>query len=413
MIVIVGAGLSGLACARELTRAGRPFLLLEAAPGPGGRQKTTHHDGFTLDHGFQVVLSSYPAVSRLVDIHHLTPRWFESGALLHHGGGLHHLCSPLVNPLNAVFSRSLPAGDKVRLALLGLRLLITSDSALIARCASTCDISTAAFLDRSGFSALFTKRFARPFFGGVFLDNALETSAALFLLYLKRFLTGSAWIPSAGISALPSAIASGIPAECVRYNTRVASLEMSNGSATGVHLANNTFLPASKVVLAVDEPSACALLGCPAPPTGRGVTVVYFKTQTSLYQRPCLVLPDADTPVVRHFVQITNIAPSYAPLDWHLVSATVLDPVECGQAPLHELAASEITAIHPHAHGQLAHVDTLRVPYAVPVQPPGFAARIPFPNLPRNVYAAGDWACGASIQAALESGIQTARTLFK
>ena len=413
MIVIVGAGLAGLACARELTRAGRPFLLLEAAPGPGGRQRTTHRDGFTLDHGFQVVLSSYPAVSRLVNIHRLEPRWFESGALLHHDGLLHHLTSPLANPLNSVFSRSLTLSDKARLAALGLRLLTTSDSTIAGGCSAPGDSTTADFLLRSRFSRGFIDRFARPFFGGVFLDNALETSSALFLLYLKRFLTGTAWLPSGGISALPKAIASKIPVECLRYNTRVASVETGGGSATGVLLANGAFLPASRVVLAVDEPSACALLERPAPPPGREVAVVYFKTRTSLYRHPCLVLPDAHEPVVRHFVQITNIAPSYAPLDWHLISATVLDPARYPSDALPVLAAREITGVFPRAEGALEHLETIRVPYAVPAQPPGFAARIPFPNLPANVYTVGDWACGASIQAALDSGLRAARRLFK
>lgn len=413
MIVIAGAGLAGLACARELTRAGRPFLLLEAAPEPGGRQRTTHRDGFTLDHGFQVVLSSYPAVSRLVNIHRLEPRWFESGALLHHDGLLHHLTSPLANPLTAVFSRSLTFSDKVRLAALGTRLLSTSNSKLAAACASPGDTTTADFLKRSGFSRGFIDRFARPFFGGVFLDNALETSSGLFLVYLKRFLTGTAWLPSGGISALPKAIASEIPMECLRFNTRVASVETGGGSATGVHLANGTFLPASRVVLAVDEPSACALLGRPAPPPGRSVAVVYFKSRTSLYRHPCLVLPDAPAPVVRHFVQITNIAPSYAPLDWHLISATVIDPAKHPAATMHELAAREIAAVFPRAEGELEHLETVHVPYAVPAQPPGFGARIPFPNLPANVYIAGDWACGASIQEALDSGLRAARRLLK
>lgn len=413
MIVIVGAGLAGLACARELARAGRPFLLLEAAPSPGGCQRTTHRDGFTLDHGFQVVLSSYPAVAKLVDIHSLEPRWFESGAMLHHGGGLHHLTSPLSNPLTAVFSRSLTLGDKTRLASLGLRLLATPEYTLTARCASPKDTSTAEFLSGAGFSREFIDRFARPFFGGVFLDNPLETSAGLFLLYLKRFLTGTAWLPSGGIAALPQAIASRIPAQCLRYNTQVASIAIEAGKATGVYLANDTFLPASKVVLAVDEPSACELLDLPAPPSGRSVAVVYFKTQTSLYKRPCLVLPDAPAPVVRHFVQITNIAPSYAPFDWHLVSATVLDPEHHASGTLHEAASREITTIFPHAQGSLSHLETIHVPYAVPAQPPGFGARIPFPNLPANVYTANNQASGASIQAALESGLQTARRLLK
>jgi len=413
MIVIVGAGLAGLACARELARAGRTFLLLEAAPGPGGLLRTSYRDGFTLDHGFQVVLSSYPAVSKLVDIHSLEPRWFEAGALLHHGGSLHHLCSPLVNPLNPVFSRSLTLGDKARLAALGLRLLATPESTLSARSASPADTTTAEFLERAGFSPYFINRFARPFFGGVFLDNELETSAALFLLYLKRFLIGTAWLPSGGITALPRAIAAKIPAQCLRFNTRVASIAIDTGKATGVHLANDTFLPVSKVVLAVDEPSACALLNRPAPPTGRGVAVVYFKTQASLTKRPCLVLPDAPNPTVRHFVQITNIAPSYAPLDWHLISATVLNPERYPTETIHEAAAREITTIFPHAHGCLSHLETIHVPYAVAAQPPGFGARIPFPNLPANVYIAGGRACGASIQAALESGIHTARRMLK
>lgn len=413
MTIIIGAGLAGLACARELAGSGRPFLLLEAAATPGGRQRTTHRDGFTLDHGFQVVLSSYHSVSKLVDIHSLEPRWFESGALLHHGGRLHHLTSPLTNPFNAAFSGSLTIGDKMRLAALGLRLLTTSDTTLTARCASPSDTSTASYLESAGFSSPFIERFARPFFGGVFLDNALETSAGLFLLYLKRFLTGTAWLPSGGISALPKAIAAKIPPRCIRYNTRISSVAIDSGKATGVHLSNDTFLPASKIVLAVDEPAACALLGRPTPAPGRSVSVVYFKTQTSLTKHPCLILPDSPSPVVRHFVQLTNIAPTYAPLDWHLISATVLEPERFDQTILHESAAGEIYDIFPHAHGTLSHIETIHVPYAVPAQPAGFAARIPFPNLPPNVYTAGDWASGASIQAALESGLHTARQLLK
>ena len=59
-IVIVGAGLSGLACAVTLQTHGREVLLLEASATVGGRVQTDTVDGFLLDRGFQVYLDAYP-----------------------------------------------------------------------------------------------------------------------------------------------------------------------------------------------------------------------------------------------------------------------------------------------------------------------------------------------------------------
>ncbi|NBV87060.1 MAG: NAD(P)/FAD-dependent oxidoreductase, partial [Verrucomicrobia bacterium] len=62
-VIIVGAGMAGLACARALHRAGRSFRLFEADSAPGGRVRTdVTEEGFRLDRGFQVLLSAYPEV---------------------------------------------------------------------------------------------------------------------------------------------------------------------------------------------------------------------------------------------------------------------------------------------------------------------------------------------------------------
>jgi phytoene dehydrogenase-like protein len=66
-IVIVGAGLAGLACARVLAAAGRPFRILEASNAVGGRVRTDVVDGFLLDRGFQVFLPAYPEARRVLD----------------------------------------------------------------------------------------------------------------------------------------------------------------------------------------------------------------------------------------------------------------------------------------------------------------------------------------------------------
>ena len=48
-VVIVGAGVAGLACALELQKSGVPFALLEKQDGVGGRVRTDIVDGFVLD----------------------------------------------------------------------------------------------------------------------------------------------------------------------------------------------------------------------------------------------------------------------------------------------------------------------------------------------------------------------------
>ena len=151
MIVIVGAGLAGLACATELHRHGKPFLLLDAGDTPGGRLRTSFRDGFTLDHGFQVVLSSYSAVSKVVDIESLQPRYFESGALLAHGGRLTHLANPLRHPqalVENLTSSAFSLRDKLLLGTLVTRAVISSDAQLLSRCARRDDLSTQDFLRR-------------------------------------------------------------------------------------------------------------------------------------------------------------------------------------------------------------------------------------------------------------------------
>jgi predicted NAD/FAD-dependent oxidoreductase len=95
-----------------------------------------------------------------------------------------------------------------------------------------------------------------------------------------------------------------------------------------------------------------------------------------------------------------------------LISATVLEDAGLSKSQLADESAREIAGVFPHATGALEHLETIHVPYAVPSQPPGFAARNAFPDLPHNVYACGDWERGASIQAALRSGIETAKRVL-
>jgi phytoene dehydrogenase-like protein len=63
-VVIVGAGLAGLTCARHLMQKKVSFVVLEADKRIDGRLKTDIYEGFLLNHGFQVLQTAYPEARR-------------------------------------------------------------------------------------------------------------------------------------------------------------------------------------------------------------------------------------------------------------------------------------------------------------------------------------------------------------
>ena len=79
-IVVVGAGVAGLAAARHLTGAGLRTAVLEAAPHVGGRMSTEKVDGFRLDRLGRLLSTSYPELRLTPGLDALALRPFSPGA---------------------------------------------------------------------------------------------------------------------------------------------------------------------------------------------------------------------------------------------------------------------------------------------------------------------------------------------
>ena len=97
-VIIVGAGLAGLSCARRLMQGDISFLVLEADQRIGGRLKTDTIEGFTLNHGFQVLQTAYPEARRVLAYDRLALEPFAPGAIIRIDERFHKIADPRRHP---------------------------------------------------------------------------------------------------------------------------------------------------------------------------------------------------------------------------------------------------------------------------------------------------------------------------
>ena len=117
-VVVAGGGLAGLVAARHLAEAGAEVELFEARERVGGRVRTRTVDGHTLDRGFQVLFTAYPAARRELDFEALDLRRFAPGATIARPNHRSTLADPLGDPgaaLPTLLNRDVRTADKLRL----------------------------------------------------------------------------------------------------------------------------------------------------------------------------------------------------------------------------------------------------------------------------------------------------------
>src|SRR5688572_5429555 len=86
-VAVIGAGLSGLICARALEESGMVVRVLERSDRVGGRIGTDRVDGYRCDRGLQWLDATDPDVQAEVDVSALNPRPIQRGVVLAHPDG--------------------------------------------------------------------------------------------------------------------------------------------------------------------------------------------------------------------------------------------------------------------------------------------------------------------------------------
>jgi protoporphyrinogen/coproporphyrinogen III oxidase len=175
-ILVIGGGISGLACAWRLRQLGQPVLLLERSTRFGGVIDTIDQEGFRFDIGPQSFTNT-PAISALIDevglggellrADHRAPRYILKGGRL--------VPAPL-SPPHLLLTPLLGATTKLRILSEPLRHTRAPDT----------DESVAAFIRRK-FGADLLANLVGPFISGIWAGDPEKLSLASAFPTLRQF----------------------------------------------------------------------------------------------------------------------------------------------------------------------------------------------------------------------------------
>lgn len=256
-VIVVGAGLAGLAAAVTLHDHGNDVTVLEASDGVDGRVRTDVVDGYRLDRGFQILLTAYPVAQRVFDYDQLDLRRFHAGSFVQLDSGRVLVGDPLRRPADLLDTVRAPVGsilDKTR--LLAWRRSVLSGSVDDLWKKPECTTSSR-FSDLK-FSEDFVDQFLRPLFAGITLDPKLEVTSRFTEFVFAMLATGYGAVPAAGMGELGLQLAGRLPEGSIRLDEPVSTV-----TATSVITVGGETIDAEAVVVATDMDASATLVDTP------------------------------------------------------------------------------------------------------------------------------------------------------
>ena len=398
-IHIIGGGISGLIAARVLEEHGLSATIIEATDRLGGRVKTDVLDGYSLDHGFQVLLTAYPAAKKYLDFDALALQEFLPGSAIFKNGKQKIIGDPLRNLsllLPTLVSGIGTVNDKLKILALNRRLKKKSIQNIFAEKEQT----TISYLENIGFSETIITDFFIPFFSGIFLENKLDTSSRMFEFVYKMFGEGNAALPKDGIQAIPKQLFEKLKNTTCVFNTKVKSVE--NGS---IILESGEIIKSNFTIIATQASGLVSNLKNQAT-LWKSCDTLYFEVTKREIRKPLIGLIAAPNALINNIFYHTSLQTS-ATATKELLSVTVIDR--------QNLTNKQLVAEVQKELKELCNIDSCtfikqyNIPMALPkLQDIQYEMLPSETRLTETIFLAGDTQLNGSLNAAMIAGERAA-----
>lgn len=398
-IHIIGAGISGLIAAQVLENHGYKPTIIEASGTVGGRVKSDVVDNYILDHGFQVLLSAYPAAKHYLDYTDLQLQEFLPGAVIFKDGKQQTIGDPLrsFSLLFPTFFASIGNfTDKTK--ILKLNSLLKKKN--VVQIFRDVEKTTLQYLQDFGFSDGIINDFFKPFFTGIFLEPNLETSSRMFEFVYKMFGDGLAVIPKSGIQAIPNQLKSKLKNTTLLFDTPVQEVKDNE-----IILQNNEIIKSDMTIIATEAGSLISNLKNQET-TWKSCDTFYFETRERVIHKPLIGLIADENALINNIFYHTSLATATKG-DKELLSVTVVKEHNLSKLHLILKVTEELKSLckidavnhlkHYHIKKALPKLENLQ-----------YEISSTETKLKPTIFLAGDQLLNGSLNAAMISGERAA-----
>lgn len=394
-IHIVGAGISGLTAATVLEQNGYFPVIIEASDREGGRVKTDIVNGYQLDHGFQVLLTAYPAAQKYLDYESLELQNFLPGASIFKNKKQEIIGDPLRDAsllLSTVFANVGTVADKLKILKLNTRL----KKKTIEEIFSDKEQTTLSYLKELDFSSSMINDFFKPFFSGIFLEDKLETSSRMFEFVYKMFGEGDAAVPKGGMEEIPKQLLHHLKNTVIKYNTSVSSI-----SDDKIKLGNGEEIESDFIIVATEASNLIQNLKNQAIEWQSSDTL-YFETENRTIKKPLIGLIANKSTVINNIFYHTSLETT-TNTDKELLSVTVVDNQGLSGKALIDQVQKELKDLCGITSSTF--IKHYRIPKSLPkLGELNYKISPSETRLTETIYLAGDVQLNGSLNAAMLAG---------
>jgi protoporphyrinogen oxidase len=302
-IHIIGAGISGLIAAQILENHGYHPTILEASATIGGRVKSDIVQGYVLDHGFQVLLTSYPAAKKYLNYDALALQKLLPGAAIFKNGKQQTIGDPL-RSLSLLFPTLLSSigliSDKIKILKLNALLKKKKIVAIFKEDEKT----TLQYLEDFGFSKQIIQTFFKPFFSGIFLEPNLDTSSRMFEFVYKMFGDGLAVLPKDGIQAISKQLKGNLKHTKIVFNSPVKDIKN-----TMITLEDASKIKTHFTIIATEASALISNLNNQET-EWKSCDTLYFETKNRVLNKPLIGLIADENALINNIFYHTSIKTS-------------------------------------------------------------------------------------------------------